>query len=62
MTKTGYYPYWPAKVMSVNGDNVRVEFFGEHTRAEVSASNCHLYRKPSKRSKNADFNASIKVE
>ena len=46
--------------MSVNGDNVRIEFFGDHTRAEVLASNCHLYRKP-KKSKNADFNAAVKV-
>lgn len=36
--------YWPAKVMSTKGEEVIVQFFGNHTTAHVSAaSSCFLY-------------------
>lgn len=37
------YSYWPAKVMSVDGQGVNVRFFGDHTNASVPASNCNLF-------------------
>lgn len=36
---------WPAKVMSINGNMVNVEFFGEHSQADVLAKHCVLYPK-----------------
>lgn len=36
--------YWPAKVMSTNGEEVMVQFFGNHTTTSVpAASSCFLY-------------------
>lgn len=35
--------YWPAKVMSIDGNAVNVRFFGDHTHARGSAANCLLY-------------------
>lgn len=36
--------YWPAKVMSTNGEEVMVQFFGNHTKANVSTTaSCFLY-------------------
>lgn len=36
--------YWPAKVMSTNGEEVMVQFFGNHTMSNVpAASSCFLY-------------------
>ncbi|XP_055306233.1 MYND-type zinc finger-containing chromatin reader Zmynd8-like [Sitodiplosis mosellana] len=35
--------HWPAKVMSIDGQLVNVRFFGDHTQADVPASNCLLY-------------------
>ncbi|XP_055306216.1 MYND-type zinc finger-containing chromatin reader ZMYND8-like [Sitodiplosis mosellana] len=58
MAKYDCHPYWPAKVMSVFGDKVNIEFFGDHTQADVSDSNCYLYRKP-KKSANADLNEAV---
>lgn len=37
------YSYWPAKVMSIDGQQVHVRFFGDHTHADVLASRCFLY-------------------
>lgn len=39
------FPYWPAKVMSVDQseDRVDVYFFGDHTYASISTSKCYLY-------------------
>lgn len=44
-TKRCDYNYWPAKVMSTNGDgDVMLQFFGNHTKANVcAASSCFLY-------------------
>lgn len=43
-TKRCDYNYWPAKVMSTNGEEVMVQFFGNHTKSIVSAaSTCFLY-------------------
>lgn len=48
--KLSGYPYWPAKVMSVNADEkadkrslLTVQFFGEHEHAFVPAKDCYLY-------------------
>lgn len=48
--KLSGYPYWPAKVMSVNSDDsadepavLTVQFFGEHKHAFVPAKDCFLY-------------------
>lgn len=36
--------YWPGKVMSINGEEVMVQFFGNHTTTSVpAASSCFLY-------------------
>lgn len=60
LAKYDNFPYWPAKVMSVLGDKVNVEFFGDHTRADVPEKNCYLYRKP-KFSKDPSFNEAVVV-
>lgn len=59
LAKFGNY-HWPAKVMSVLGDKVTVEFFGDHTQADVFEGNCYLYRQP-KKSKDNLFNKAVKV-
>lgn len=43
--KVASYLPWPAKVMSTCGDKVNVEFFGDHSQADVSFKQCTLYRK-----------------
>lgn len=43
--KFDYFPYWPAKVMSYNDKCVSVEFFDDHSTAEVEVDNCLLYSK-----------------
>lgn len=35
--------YWPAKLMSIDGQSVNVSFFGNHTHTSVLAKNCLLY-------------------
>lgn len=60
LAKFGGFRYWPAKVMSVAGDKVTVEFFGDHSQADVPQENCYLYRKP-KLTTDALFNAAVKV-
>lgn len=37
------FSYWPAKVMSINGDLIKVRFFGDHTYADVPGNYCYLY-------------------
>lgn len=38
------FPYWPAKVMSINTSGMSdVRFFGAHDRAWVSVKDCYLY-------------------
>ncbi|XP_046688757.1 protein kinase C-binding protein 1-like, partial [Homalodisca vitripennis] len=40
------FPFWPAKAMTVNNENmVDVRFFGAHDRAWVPVSSCFLYSK-----------------
>lgn len=37
-------PFWPAKLLAVDGSTVSVRFFGKsHGRADVPAINCQLY-------------------
>lgn len=46
------YPYWPAKLMSVNEltNTVEVRYFGgKHCRAILTSKECHLYTKLSDR-------------
>lgn len=43
--KIGTYPYWPAKVLSYSDKCVSVEFFGDHSTAELEVGNCFLYSK-----------------
>ena len=35
--------YWPAKMISIDGQLINVRFFGDHEYAEVPATNCFLY-------------------
>lgn len=40
------YPYWPAKLMSVNAatNQVEVRYFGEkHYRAVITSKDCYMY-------------------
>lgn len=39
------YPYWPAKLMSVNSDKntVDVRFFGSHTRSVLTPKDCLMF-------------------
>lgn len=38
------YSYWPAKVMSIDDENmVHVRFFGDHTTSDVPVHDCFLY-------------------
>lgn len=40
------FPYWPAKMMSVNASSlVDVRFFGQHDRAWLPARDCYLFSK-----------------
>lgn len=50
--KLSTYPYWPAKLMRVNENFVRVQFFGDHKYADISVKNCFLYSRSSPRTKN----------
>lgn len=43
--KLDRFPYWPAKVMSIHGNVADVEFFGDHTQADIPMANCYLYSK-----------------
>lgn len=35
--------YWPVKMMSTEGSIVNVQFFGEHTEADVAVTKCFFY-------------------
>ncbi|XP_031636696.1 uncharacterized protein LOC116349425 [Contarinia nasturtii] len=39
------FQFWPAKLMSINGHVANVEFFDDHTQADVPVENCILYPK-----------------
>lgn len=39
------YPYWPAKVMSIQGDQINVQFFDDHTTSKIVAEECFLFSK-----------------
>lgn len=43
--KLDFYPYWPAKVMSVDENIANVEFFGDHTQEDIPFDKCYLYSK-----------------
>ncbi|XP_055306189.1 uncharacterized protein LOC129570556 [Sitodiplosis mosellana] len=55
--KTPANPFWPAKVMLINGKMVNVEFFGDHTQADIPAEDCFLYseRLPGRNTKKDEF-------
>lgn len=46
LSVTGF-PYWPAKLMAINGDKntVDVQFFGDHKRMVVTPKDCFIYSK-----------------
>lgn len=37
------YPYWPAKLMSMNNGSVDVHFFGAHSRAVLTPKDCMMF-------------------
>lgn len=39
------WPYWPAKVMSVDGPKISIQFFGDQSMATITADKCYLYSK-----------------
>lgn len=57
------HKFWPAKVMSVNGNLVNVEFFGEHSQADVPAKLCILYpkRRPVESKKSTPIMVALRV-
>lgn len=61
--KTPDNPLWPAKVMQIKGDLVNVEFFGDHTQADIPAKDCFLYseRLPGRNTKQENLILAKKV-
>ncbi|XP_031617614.1 uncharacterized protein LOC116337315 [Contarinia nasturtii] len=58
--KFANYRCWPAKVMTVLDHGVNVEFFGDHSQADVAESDCQLFsEKASKKGKSKSFNEAI---
>lgn len=57
------FPYWPSKVMSINGNVANVAFFGDHTQADVPAKKCILYakRNPIQDATLSDYNSALEV-
>lgn len=58
------FNYWPAKLMSIDDQQVNVRFFGDHTHADVSAKNCFLYSKKipkASQTKTPEYRAALKV-
>lgn len=57
--------HWPAKVMTVDGQQVNVRFFGDHLNANVPAANCFLYSakspRPRSSSKSPRYNKALSV-
>lgn len=50
------FNYWPAKLMSIDGQLINVRFFGDHKPADVPANNCYLYSETNpNRSRNASY-------
>lgn len=37
------FNFWPAKLMSIDGQSINVRFFGDHTNAAVSDKNCYFF-------------------
>lgn len=37
------FPYWPAKLMSTNGNVAKVRFFQEKSNANVPIVDCYIY-------------------
>ncbi|XP_031637919.1 uncharacterized protein LOC116350304 [Contarinia nasturtii] len=37
------FNYWPAKLMSIDGQLINVRFFGDHKNMDVMSTNCFLY-------------------
>lgn len=57
------FAYWPAKLMTIKNKTINVEFFGEHTQADIPAENCFLYSKkyPDKKQNDPDFDDAMEV-
>lgn len=57
--------YWPAKLMSIEGEWANVRFFGDHSHNHLKITKCLLYStaNPSKAHKNAsiEYNEALKV-
>ena len=56
--------YWPAKLVSVTGEEAKVCLFGDHSYVNVSSKNCLLYSEssPSRIPKSPDaYNDALKV-
>lgn len=62
--KVEFYPYWPAKVLSYSDKYVSVEFFDDHSTAEVKVGNCLLYSKeyPIDGTRPASISAAVMVK
>lgn len=63
--KLATYPYWPAKLMSINGNMANVEFFDEvHSQADVPVSKCRIYSEklPERTPKSIDLTDGLKVK
>lgn len=41
--KSNGYSYWPAKVMGTQGNNVRVQYFGDHSNDTLPVGNCYKF-------------------
>lgn len=64
--KFGSYPYWPAKLMSIDTDDdtVNVEFFDEtHSQADIPADKIMLYSEklPGNQTKSKELKSGLKV-
>lgn len=63
--KLSGFNFWPAKLLSTQGEKVCVRFFGhEHGRANIPAKDCSLYLKhwiPSEKTTNGNFMEAIEV-
>lgn len=57
--------YWPAKLMSIEGEWASVRFFGDHSHVHLKITKCLLYStaNPSRAHKNAsvEYNEALKV-
>lgn len=57
------YPYWPAKVLRINGGMANCEFFGDHSQADIPLTHCFLYSEEfdGKNTRNRSFNKALEV-